>query len=390
MFGARLCGATDTIDCEHVLKSKWARIGPVSATHLGFVYFLAVAIWNAVIGPPNRAGRYWHVVALAWVGLGLCASLFYVAVMAFVLDFWCTWCLAAHVLNGLIVLFTVLSWPRGAANGGGSYPSTARALGTLGGTASLVLILVLGLVAASSLAQLSRCANLYQDIANDPVYIEFKTSQSPQFEIAIREDDPAFGSPDAAHTLTAFVDFACPHCRLLQRYAPDLARAFEDHLRIVFKHFPAASECNPHIPQRGKPGSCLAALAAEAARAVATPEQHAAFCRAVFRAGPMMSDRAYVEFATQVKIDSGAYKSALSAETGRDRIDEDIAEGYRVGVNGAGVIFFDGRRMPNWYMSKPRSQGQIDKAATVALWERLLGVAAKRPSTRPADEGAET
>ena len=65
-------------------------------------------------------------------------------------------------------------------------------------------------------------------------------------------------------------------------------------------------------------------------------------------------------------------------------------EGYRVGVNGAGVIFFDGRRMPNWYMPKPRTQGQIDKAATVALWERLLGVAAKRPSTRPADEGAET
>ncbi len=262
-------------------------------------------------------------------------------------------------------------------------------MGVLGGTGALLAIILLGLFAWAVRMQLAACADRYTEVINDPVYVQVKMRESPLFEIPVRVDDPAFGSADAMYTLVLFSDFSCPHCRLLYRYAPQLAAAFPGRLRIVVKHFPVSRACNPHMRPGGGDSSCRAAAAAEAARVAGTEAQHRAFCRQLFVEGPSSSDRRYVLVAEQAGIDAAAFESAYGSEAARRRIETDVALGHKIGVSGAGTVFLNGRRMPTWYMVMARTKARLDPGPTVELWGRLLGVKAVRPESRPATgEGA--
>ena len=83
--------------------------------------------------------------------------------------------------------------------------------------------------------------------------------------ISSRPDDPQkTADDDRLHVRTVvFSDFACGHCRQFaeaveQQFNP----LFDNHLEIVFKHFPLGSDCNPRIRTDDNPHSCRAARAA--------------------------------------------------------------------------------------------------------------------------------
>src|SRR5262245_37513651 len=79
---AKLCVATEKVDCNHVLRSSYARLGPVSVASLGFAYFAFLTVWYAVIGVPGRRGRAWHWLPIAVTTIGIGLSVWFVYVMA--------------------------------------------------------------------------------------------------------------------------------------------------------------------------------------------------------------------------------------------------------------------------------------------------------------------
>ena len=237
VFGTEICAAAARIECRHVLRSEWARIGPVSAAHLGFAYFAAMAVWFGAIGVPNRAGRGWHWVPVGVGALGLSISIYFTYVMARYLPVWCSWCLAAHGVNLLLVALTVAAWPRGGTDkadaGVPARPSTVRALGVLGGLSVAVLFVVVAGYAAVTRTLVEMCRNRLFDATNNAAFIRMRTQQAPEHDIPIRPDDLAFGPAVAPFTLVAFTDFECPHCLQIHHYAPELVRLFPDRLRVV-------------------------------------------------------------------------------------------------------------------------------------------------------------
>ena len=79
--------------CETVQESDYATLAGVPVALLGLLAYTAVLVLLVVDTPLARA----LIVVIALSGLGF--SLYLIALQAFVIDAWCTWCL----VNDLVV-----------------------------------------------------------------------------------------------------------------------------------------------------------------------------------------------------------------------------------------------------------------------------------------------
>ena len=110
-------------NCAAVLASPYSYFPPRMSAEadgrahwpvafLGLVYYSTLLTWLIGVGRPSARRRRLHILPLLLVGMGLAASAYYLNIMFRVLDEWCSWCVATHVLNLLIAICLVLMWPR--------------------------------------------------------------------------------------------------------------------------------------------------------------------------------------------------------------------------------------------------------------------------------------
>jgi protein-disulfide isomerase/uncharacterized membrane protein len=387
ILGSQVCPPRGSVNCDYVLASRWARVGPVPAAALGVAYFGQLALWFTLVGIPNVRGRRWHVACLAVMAAGLCISMFYVYVMAARLPVWCTWCLAAHVVNALAF---VLAWwarplPAGSALDGLAFPrpSTGRAIGVLA-----TGLLGIAALAMGSLAwQWQTVARMYQlellKAVNNPEYILWRYREESPRQIPIREDDCTVGRPDAPYRVVVFSDFECPNCAGLHRYLGRLVRVFPESVCFVTRHYPLSGECNPHAASGGHLSACRAAIAAECARVTGTPKQFYAYERALY-AGRLRPDAAFFEeLAVTEGLDRQAWRMSIGAPAAARRVEEDVALAHELGVDAAPALFLNGRRLRAWSILTTGPSPVVDLEATDALWAKLLHVPAPRSTTGP-------
>lgn len=85
------CGPTS--ECESVLTSRFAAIGPFPVAALGLLYYGTVLVLLIAYMDTNRHQiLHWT----AWlVSAGMLGTLYFVIVQAFVLHAWCVYCLTS-------------------------------------------------------------------------------------------------------------------------------------------------------------------------------------------------------------------------------------------------------------------------------------------------------
>lgn len=386
-----LCTPSARVNCDYVLSSPWAKVGPFPVASLGFVYFAALAAWFLLVGIPNRRGRFWHLVPLLLATAGGCGSLWFVYVMAVHLPVWCTWCLAVHVVNALLWLAVVAAWPwlmrkvrvaTGKAAGAAEatepvYPSSVRAGVVLGGTASAVLMVLLASLVLTHQAAARLFQLKYLDATNNAAYIAWRHSESVRREIPIRPDDPSYGAAEAPFTLVVFSDFECANCAVFHHNVLRLVSQFPQRLRCVFKHFPVSARCNPHVGAGLHFFACEAARAAEAARACGSPKQTQQYYSLLHRVHSRFADQPYLGLARSIGIDADAFAAAMADAASDRRVREDIELGHRLGVEGTPALFLNGRRLSTWRIVTRDAHPRMDVDKTLRLWERLLGATAR-------------
>lgn len=391
LFGANFCTPSDHVNCDYVLSSRWARIGPLPTAALGAAYFAALAMWFLVIGVPNRAGRLWHLFPLILTAVGLCGSFWFVFVMATRLPVWCTWCVAAHVVNALLFALTLLIWPRVAATEPPDqppYPTSTRAVSVLTGAAVFVLFFLLAGFAYRN-QMVARAFQLeYLDATNNIEYIAWRHAQSPLRDIPLRDDDAGFGNPDAPFTLVVFSDFECVNCWDLHRNAVRIVSQFPGVLRLVSRHYPVSARCNPHVGGGLHYFACDAAFAAEAARATGSAEQWHDYQELLYKNRERFDEGPYNELARQVGLDQEAFAAAMTNEEVRRRVGEDIDLAHRLGVERTPAIFLNGRALANWRITTTDPKPKMDIEKTLALWEHLLGETAAIHLSSPPTQGS--
>jgi protein-disulfide isomerase len=376
----RLCRSVSggESDCEATIGSAWSRISlPVPlfgrgltpslrwfqlpVAFLGLSYFVSLGTWFVLIGGrrPIGAGRHRLVLAVAICGVG--ASAFLVGLMAFGGAPWCVGCLAVHVLNLLLVaaIWVLVVAADAARIEGSDRPSApARLTAREAGTAILfasVLVAGLFLYRQESLVhryevrQLEPYKDMVLSLQRDPELLIKSYVAQPQRRLEARRGEVV---ATGQHQLVVFTDFECDACYLNSHVIRDeVQKAFGGKLAVWVRHFPLCAHCNPGIKKTVHPNACRAAYAAEVVRLQRGPLAFELAHGLLFANRKQLSDGIYRYVAAQVALKPEAFLKEMEAPAIRRLVEDDIALGRELGVDGTPTMFLDGRRIPAWCLT---------------------------------------
>ena len=142
---------------------------------------------------------------------------------------------------------------------------------------------------------------------------------------------PMRGSPMAPVTLYEFSDFQCPHCKIA---APILKKTVEESngkVKLVFKQYP--------LPMHPK--------AREAAKAAVAADKQGKFWEMhdlLFENQERLQTADFAAYAKKLGLDVARFKADMKAKATETKIEADIAEGKKVGVDSTPSIYVNQRR----------------------------------------------
>ncbi|HEY7976955.1 MAG TPA: Na+/H+ antiporter NhaA [Rhizomicrobium sp.] len=137
---------------------------------------------------------------------------------------------------------------------------------------------------------------------------------------------------DRVVRIVSYSDFLCPFCRRFRSVLLNLRQAFGERMEYVFRHFPN---------ERIHPGATFAARASEAA---AKQGKFWEMHDRLFEEKPPYGEARVREIARDIGLDMDQFERDLAAPETLARVEEDLEEGRRHGVNGTPTIFVDGVR----------------------------------------------
>lgn len=157
-----------------------------------------------------------------------------------------------------------------------------------------------------------------------------------QLSIPVTLGERMQGAKDAGLTLVEYGDYECPRCRQLHPILQHLQIHFDDGLCSVFRHFPL-SAIHP-----------LADYYAEVAEAAGTQNRFWEMHDYLLKQ-QLSSNRALMQFATSLGIDSDRFEREIAEHIYVERIQADVQSGIASGVNGTPTLFINGERYDGLY-----------------------------------------
>jgi len=173
---------------------------------------------------------------------------------------------------------------------------------------------------AAFLAQLRSSASL-QILLTPP--------ESPIFKIAL-DDQPSKGNPTAAVIVVQFTDFQCPSCAQHHPILERLLSEYGDRVRFVVRDFPLSQHPN-------------AMKAAEAAEAAREQGKYWEYTDLLYRNQSALQIDKLKQYASSLGLDRAKFDAALDSGKYSDKVQRDVAEGDRLGVDATPTFFVNGR-----------------------------------------------
>src|SRR5215472_9416840 len=164
----------------------------------------------------------------------------------------------------------------------------------------------------------------------------------------VTADDHLLGPAEAPVTVLEYGDYECPYCRGAARDVHRLLERYPSQVRFVFRNFPL-SQVHPH-----------AAQAAEAAEAAAAQGKFWEMYDLLLRTSSKLDLDSLLGYADRVGLDVGRFENELRGNVYAARIDRDVSEGLRNGVNQTPKFYVDGERIDG----KLPMEGLVDSVQT--------------------------
>jgi protein-disulfide isomerase len=142
--------------------------------------------------------------------------------------------------------------------------------------------------------------------------------------------DHILGPDDAKVTLVEYGDFECPACRQAHPAVKFILDHFEGDVRFVFRHFPLR-EVHP-----------LAEAAAEAAEAAGAQGKFWEFYDSLFDLHGHLDSEHLMRYASQLGLNVPRLTADLTDSVYRQRVQEHITSGQRLGIRGTPAFFVNG------------------------------------------------
>jgi protein-disulfide isomerase len=156
-----------------------------------------------------------------------------------------------------------------------------------------------------------------------------ETFTTPQ----VTADDHAQGPADAPVTVVEYGDYECPYCRGAFRDVQEMLAEYRGQIRFVFRNFPIP-QVHPHATQ-----------AAEAAEAAGAQGKFWPMYELLLQPGARLDTDALLSYAETVGLDVPRFSEDLAEQRYAARIDSDVQEGLRNGVNQTPKFYVNGQRV---------------------------------------------
>jgi protein-disulfide isomerase len=181
---------------------------------------------------------------------------------------------------------------------------------------------------------------------NAKVEINLREPEPPAYEIAT-DDQPMRGGAAATVTIVEFTDFECPACGRTQPILEEVVAEYGDKVKFVVRDFPL----DIHK---------YAMKAAEAAEAAREQGKFWEYAGLLFKNQEHLEIENLVQYASQLGLDAKKFQDALVSGKYADKVQRDLQDGYKLGVNSTPTVFINGRRVKD--KSKESLRAVIDAA----------------------------
>ncbi len=151
--------------------------------------------------------------------------------------------------------------------------------------------------------------------------------------VPVSSKDPTWGNRTAPVTLVLFSDFQCPFCTKVEATITQLKEKYgPEKLRVVWKSNP--------LPFH--PNARPASLAAETVFRLGGSKAFWKFHGLAFQNQQALSPEKYEQWAVQSGVDKAKWKASFDKGEFAKKIDDDMAVGKTVGVQGTPASFING------------------------------------------------
>lgn len=170
------------------------------------------------------------------------------------------------------------------------------------------------------------------------------------------ENDPVTGSGQAQKVFRIFGDFQCPACRSAEAGVRHVREKFGSEIKIVWNDYPLAA-LHPNAIE-----------AANAARCAQDQGKFWEYHDKLYDDQPSWESlprptQKFVDYATALDLESVSFKTCLESRKNKSKIDDDISEGNRIGVN-ATPTFYVGSKQIVGGLSNAQWDAEIDELIT--------------------------
>jgi protein-disulfide isomerase len=166
----------------------------------------------------------------------------------------------------------------------------------------------------------------------------------------VTADDHVRGPADAPVTVLEYGDYECPFCRGAARDVHRMLDSNPGLIRFVFRNFPIP-QLHPHAEQ-----------AAEAAEAAAAQGKFWDMYELLLTPSSSLDLASLLDYAAGLGLDLGRFRDDVTGNAYAAKIERDVTEGIRNGVNAT----------PKFYVNGDRIDGKLPLEGLVAAVQATL------------------
>jgi protein-disulfide isomerase/uncharacterized membrane protein len=345
------CSISEKIDCDSVMMSRFATLGPFPVGGLGLIYFfyllltlLYARIASDVIKP---------VLALPFISSlpALVVCLYLATISTFVLKTWCILCISLYVLLfcTFLLLRSIMEVP--FLKIGNFLANYAKAImgrenhlgfspGFFGNALYALVIAAIGLYILYGNQE--KYASYLEDFDHQ-AFLDFHYLQKP---VSLNtQGHPMWGKAGAPVTIIEFSDFECPFCKMAALNLKPHLKEHQDDIQFFFFNYPLNKDCNPNMQR------VLHQHACDAAKAVICANEQGKFWPyhdLLFLNQPKFSKEQLLSYAKTAGLDTNNLEGCMNSEETKNKLLADTEAGKTAGVEGTPTILVNGRLFKEW------------------------------------------
>jgi protein-disulfide isomerase/uncharacterized membrane protein len=337
------CNVNASVNCDVVLSSRYAMLAGFPVSTWAILYYLALLGMLVGVVGVNRATTRETLATLVWGSAvwGLVFSAYMAVIAFFVLGTICLMCTGLYLVS--IGLFLATWRLRSSLRFTGRRQAAVRTgqdrFVFIGGLAAALVLVAIG--SWEALGRGATPTDAAEIKRRSPDFYNWYFAQ-PRAEMPLDAARNVRGSADAPVTIVEFSDFECGHCATFHQSLDDVLHRLGPNVRVIFRHFPLDSACNPKVAASVHPSACLAAVAAECAGEQGKFWQ---YHNLLFANQQELGRVFLIQYATRLGMDVARFTECLGSADIQARVREDAAEGGRLGIDSTPTVFINGRKI---------------------------------------------